>query len=62
MLNELTPEDKEFIQYLLEQLPVGFIYMTYQDYQIVKKGDKITESDINRLDLKLKLGAFKKIL
>ncbi len=62
MLNELTPEDKEFIQYLLEQLPVGFIYMTYQDYQIVKKRDKITESDINRLDLKLKLGAFKKIM
>jgi hypothetical protein len=63
VLNELTPEDREFIQYLLEQMPVGFLYMSWQDFQITKKmnADKITESDINRLDLQLKLGAYREV-
>jgi len=63
MLGELDPEDMEFINYLMEQMPVGFLYMSYQDFQTKKKlvnnlKGKITNSDVNRLKLKLKLGEF----
>lgn len=31
-------EDKEFINWLLKQLPVGFLTMAYQDWKILKGG------------------------
>lgn len=63
MFDDLTPQDKEFLEYMMKQLPVGFLYMSYHDFKVMKKLErslvtKITESDINRLELKLKLGEF----
>lgn len=38
-------EDKEFINWLLKQLPVGFLTMAYQDWKILK-GDA-PDVDVN---------------
>lgn len=65
MLQPIDADDQEFLDYLFSQLPVGFIAMTWQDFNITKKlkeKDKITNSDIHRLELKLKLGEYKKVL
>ncbi len=64
MIDELYQDDKEFLMYLLNNLPAGYLALTYQDYMILKKlkskvKGKITESDINRLELKMKLGEYK---
>lgn len=64
MFDELNKDDIEFLHYLINQLPASFLFMTYQDFLILKKlkpkiKGKITESDINRLELKMTLGGFK---
>ena len=58
--------DDEFMRYLIESLPVSYIVMAYEDFQIEKQKqqfkrkvlDKITDADINRLDLQLKINNF----
>jgi len=70
VLENIDPIDEEFIEYLLAQLPVGFIYMTYQDFVHIKNMNahrkkivgKISNADINRLELRLKLGEFDKFI
>lgn len=67
MIDELYEDDKEFLMYLLNNLPVSYLAMTYQDYMVLKKlkpklKGKITNSDINRLELKLKLGEHKNFI
>ncbi len=62
MLEQPNEEDIEFVLYLMSKLPVGFLSAWYMDYLVIKQQSQkqpITKSDINRLELQLKLGAFK---
>jgi len=70
MLEELTPDDKEFILYLMSRLPVGMLSTIYFDFVHEKQMNgyrrnvkgKITNAEINRLELELKLYKFDKII
>lgn len=62
MVDQPSEEDIEFVLYLMSKLPVGFLSDCYTDYMVIKQQSQkqpITKSDINRLELQLKLGAFK---
>lgn len=62
MVDQPNEEDIEFVLYLMSKLPVGFLSDCYMDYMVIKQkkqNQPITKSDINRLELQLKLGAFK---
>ena len=64
MYDKLNRDDIEFLNYLINHLPVGLLAMTYQDFLLLKKlepkiSGKITEADINKLQLKMYLGAYK---
>lgn len=62
MANEFEQEDLEFALFLMSKLPVGFLSDCYMDYMVIKSAkakQAITNSDINRLELQLKLGAYK---
>lgn len=59
MLETPGEDDIEFLIYLISHLPVSYLFMTYDDFKRSKQPTPITQSDINALELKLKLGAYK---
>jgi hypothetical protein len=62
MINDFEQDDIDFALFLMSKLPVGFLSDCYMDYMVIKnykQSQPITKSDINRLELQLKLGAYK---
>jgi hypothetical protein len=62
MLNLDNPEDREFIRFVWARLPIGLLFMEYQDYLRLKAKEQVKErisnAEINKLSLTLEINNF----